>query len=82
METGKQPPGVDYPRTFDEMDEWFRTEAGCRAHIQRLRWPDEFTFRFNRRRSKARGLLFHRLAQQAVVVSPAPYSSIIHGKSL
>src|SRR5271165_141365 len=25
---------------------------------------DEFTFRFNRRRSNARGLLFHRLAQQ------------------
>ena len=42
---------------------------------------DEFTFRFNRRRSKARGLLFHRLAQQAVVVGPAPYSSIIYGKS-
>ena len=29
---------------------------------------DEFTFRFNRRRSKARGLLFHRLAEQAVAV--------------
>ena len=27
---------------------------------------DEFTFRFNRRRSNARGLLFYRLAQQAV----------------
>ena len=41
---------------------------------------DEFTFRFNRRRSKARGLLFHRLAQQAVIVGPAPYSSIIYGQ--
>lgn len=41
---------------------------------------DEFTFRFNRRRSKARGLLFHRLAQQAVAVDPAPYSSIVYGK--
>ena len=40
---------------------------------------DEFTFRFNRRRSNARGLLFHRLAQQAVAVSPAPYSSIVSG---
>jgi hypothetical protein len=38
---------------------------------------DEFTFRFNRRRSKARGLLFHRLAEQAVAVDPAPYSTII-----
>ena len=40
---------------------------------------DEFTFRFNRRRSKARGLLFHRLAQQAVVVGPKPYHVIISG---
>ena len=38
---------------------------------------DEFTFRFNRRRSQARGLLFHRLAQQAVAVGPAPYRQII-----
>jgi transposase-like protein len=38
---------------------------------------DEFTFRFNRRRSQARGLLFHRLAQQAVAVGPAPYHQII-----
>lgn len=42
---------------------------------------DEFTFRFNRRRSSARGLLFHRLAQQAVAIDPAPYSSIVYGKS-
>ena len=38
---------------------------------------DEFTFRFNRRRSNARGLLFHRLAQQAIAVEPAPYNSIV-----
>lgn len=38
---------------------------------------DEFTFRFNRRRSQARGLLFHRLVQQAVAIGPAPYHSII-----
>jgi transposase-like protein len=42
---------------------------------------DEFTFRFNRRRSHARGLLFYRLVQQAVAVGPAPYSSIIYGTS-
>jgi transposase-like protein/ribosomal protein L37AE/L43A len=38
---------------------------------------DEFTFRFNRRRARHRGLLFCRLAQQAVAVSPAPYARII-----
>jgi len=42
MENARQAPGVDYPRTFDEMDDWFRTEAGCRDYIRRLRWPDGF----------------------------------------
>ena len=31
---------------------------------------DEFTFRFNRRTSKSRGLLFYRLVQQAVAIGP------------
>ena len=39
---------------------------------------DEFTFRFNRRRSKNRGKLFFRLAQQAVAVDPVPYERIVH----
>jgi hypothetical protein len=43
------------------------------AHI--LKWKPlasiyEYTFRFNRRNSKARGLLFHRLMEQAAQVSP------------
>lgn len=38
---------------------------------------DEFTFRFNRRRSTARGKLFFRLLEQAVQVRPLPYKSII-----
>jgi transposase-like protein len=42
-------------------------------------YRDEFTARFNRRRSRARGLRFHRLAQQAVAGGPAPYHSIISG---
>ena len=37
---------------------------------------DEFTFRFNRRKSASRGKLFYRLAQQAVQVSPSPISSL------
>ena len=42
MENGKLSPGVDYPRTFEEMDDWFRSEDGCRDYIRRLRWPDGF----------------------------------------
>ena len=37
--------GGDYPRTFQEMDAWFGSEAGCRDYIQRLRWPDGFICR-------------------------------------
>jgi transposase-like protein len=38
---------------------------------------DEFTFRFNRRRSGHRGKLFYRLVQQAVAVEPLPYKDLI-----
>jgi ISXO2-like transposase domain len=41
---------------------------------------DEFTFRFNRRSSRARGLLFYRLAQQAVRTNPHPYKDVVGGK--
>ena len=45
MENAKPSPGVDYPRTFEEMDDWFRSEDGCRDYIRRLRWPDGFVCR-------------------------------------
>ena len=38
---------------------------------------DEFTFRFNRRRARHRGMLFFRLAQQAVAVDPVPYARLV-----
>ena len=41
---------------------------------------DEFTFRFNRRRSRARGLLFYRLLQQSVQVDPVRYGDVIRGR--
>jgi len=53
------------------------THQGGIQHQHLDYYLDEFTFRFNRRRSKARGLLFHRLAEQAVAVGPAPYRTII-----
>lgn len=37
---------------------------------------DEYTFRYNRRKSKSRGLLFQRLIEQAVVHEPVEYKSI------
>ena len=38
---------------------------------------DEFTFRFNRRKSGSRGKLFFRLLQQAVAIDPVPYKSMV-----
>ena len=40
---------------------------------------DEFTFRFNRRKSRSRGKLFYRLLQQAMAVEPAPYKALVGG---
>lgn len=37
---------------------------------------DEYTFRFNRRKSKSRGLLFYRLLEQAVITEPLTYENI------
>jgi transposase-like protein len=39
---------------------------------------DEFTFRFNRRTSAARGKLFYRLAQQAVQIPPTTFEHLRH----
>jgi hypothetical protein len=39
---------------------------------------DEFTFRFNRRTSRSRGLLWYRLVQQAAVTDPHPYDVLTH----
>jgi transposase-like protein len=40
---------------------------------------DEFTFRFNRRTSRSRGMLFYRLVQQAVQVDAVPRKDIEGG---
>jgi len=40
---------------------------------------DEYTFRFNRRSSRSRGLLFYRLTQQAVQIAPVPYKQLVGG---
>jgi transposase-like protein len=42
---------------------------------------DEFTFRFNRRTSKARGLLFYRLLQQAVAIEATTYKELTKPKT-
>lgn len=53
------------------------THHGAVTHEHLDYYLDEFTFRFNRRRSASRGKLFFRLVQHAVLVDPAPYESLI-----
>jgi hypothetical protein len=45
------------------------------AHLDA--YLDEFVFRFNRRTSASRGMLFYRLLQQAVVTDPVTYESVV-----
>ena len=55
------------------------THQGAVSHEHLDYYLDEFTFRFNRRKSRSRGKLFYRLVQQAVAVQPAPYKSLVGG---
>ena len=40
---------------------------------------DEFTFRFNRRRSRHRGLVFYRLLEQAMQIDHTPIHALTGG---
>lgn len=53
------------------------THQGAIGHEHLDYYLDEFTFRFNRRKSASRGKLFYRLAQHAVQITPAPYDTIV-----
>jgi len=47
------------------------------GHLQS--YLEEFTFRFNRRTSRSRGLVFRRLLEQAVITEPVTEAKITHG---
>jgi hypothetical protein len=53
------------------------THQGAVSHDQLDYYLDEFTFRFNRRRSRHRGLLFYRLIEGALVADPQPYKTLL-----
>jgi transposase-like protein len=66
-------------RVISLLKRWLMgTHQGAVSHKHLDYYLDEFTFRFNRRRSKSRGKLFFRLVQQAVAVEPAPLDQILH----
>lgn len=40
--SGRAVGGIDYPRTFQELLEWFPDNAACLAYLEGLRWPGGF----------------------------------------
>jgi len=55
------------------------THQGAISPQQLDHYLDEFVFRFNRRTSRSRGLLFYRLLEQAMVTEPVTYDQIAGG---
>lgn len=45
------------------------------AHLQK--YLDEFVFRFNRRRSRSRGMVFYRVLELAVAHEPVRYRELV-----
>lgn len=65
-------------RVISLLKRWLMgTHQGAVSHKHLDYYLDEFTFRFNRRKSASRGKLFYRLAQQAVAVEPSTYDAIV-----
>jgi transposase-like protein len=59
---------------------WLGTHQGAISPKHLDYYLDEYTFRFNRRRSHAPGMLFYRLLEQSVTVDPVAYSDVVGSK--
>jgi ISXO2-like transposase domain len=65
------------PAVRERLQSWLLgTHQGAASHDQLDWYLDEFTFRFNRRASTHRGLLFYRLLEEAVLTPPLPYRRV------
>lgn len=54
------------------------THHGALQPAQLDHYLEEFAFRFNRRTSRSRGLLFYRLLEQSVRHEPVTYRDVVH----
>lgn len=71
-------PGVH--RVASLMKRWILgTHQGSVVPDHLQSYLEEFTFRFNRRTSRSRGLVFRRLLEQAVVTEPITEDDVIYG---
>ena len=69
-------PGVH--RVSSLLKRWLlSTHQGAASGKHLDYYLDEYAFRFNRRTSRSRGLLFYRLMEQAVVTAPTSYRTIV-----
>lgn len=68
-------------RVFSLLKRWLLgTHQGSIQPHQLDYYLDEFAFRFNRRRSRHRGLLFYRLLEEVVATEPLPLKRLIGGE--
>ncbi len=66
-------------RVASLLKRWIAGTLQDRVSDQHLAYYlDEFTFRFNRRTSRSRGLLWYRLVQQALDTDPHPLATLQH----
>jgi hypothetical protein len=83
ISAGGDPAHVVMPRVHrvaSLLDRWWLGIHQGAIRSQHLDYYlDEFTFRFNRRTSKVRGLLFYRLMEQALDCTPLPRRMIVRG---
>jgi transposase-like protein len=71
-------PGVH--RVSSLLKRWiFGTHQGSVVPEHLQSYLEEFTFRFNRRTSGSRGLVFRRLLERAVVTGPVTELDVTHG---
>jgi hypothetical protein len=80
----EQPASASMPhvhRVFALLKRWLLgTHQGSIQPHQLDYYLDEFAFRFNRRHSRHRGLLFYRLLEEVVTTEPIPLNRIIGGR--
>ena len=75
-DAGEVTPGVHLVASL--LKRWLIGTLHYRVNDEHLPYYlDEFTFRFNRRTSRRRGLLFYRLLQQAVATDPHPLHTLL-----
>lgn len=83
ISAGDDPAHVSMPgvhRIASLLKRWILGTHQGAVRVEHLQsYLEEFTFRFNRRTSKSRGLVFRRLLEQAVVTGPIIEKEITYG---